>query len=75
MNITIELPKNRKEADFVLQLLQKLNLVFKQQEPTSDALPDELQELLEERLMDLKQNPQDVILWEDIKKLDLQESN
>lgn len=68
MTITIELPEDKQEADFVLQLLQKLNIVFKQDEPTTDAL----QELLEERLADLKQNPHEVILWEDIKKLDLQ---
>jgi hypothetical protein len=35
-------------------------------------LSDELKQLLEERLTDLKQNPHDVILWEDIKKQDLQ---
>jgi putative addiction module component (TIGR02574 family) len=56
----------------VLQLLQKLNLVIKQDEPVSDDLSDELKQLLEGRLADLKQNPHDVILWEAIKKHDLQ---
>lgn len=72
MTITVELPKSKKEADFVLQLLQKLNLVIRQEEPVSDDLSEELKELLAERLADLKQNPHDVILWEDIKKRDLQ---
>jgi hypothetical protein len=74
MTVTVELPKSKKEADFVLQLLQKLNLVIKKQELATDDLPEELKELLEERLADLKQNPHEVILWEDIKKLDLQGS-
>lgn len=72
MTITVELPKSKKEADFVLQLLQKLNLVVKQDESVNDDLSDELKQLLDERLADLKQNPHDVILWEDIKKRDLQ---
>ncbi len=72
MTITVELPKSKKEADFVLQLLQKLNLVIRQDEPVSDDLSDELKQLLEGRLADLKQNPHDVILWEAIKKRDLQ---
>ena len=75
MTITIELPKNKQEADFVLQLLQKLNIVFTQEEPVVDTLPNELKQLLEERLADLKQNPHDIILWKDIKKLDLQASS
>jgi type I site-specific restriction-modification system R (restriction) subunit len=68
MTITIELPKNKKEADFVLQLLQKLNLRI----IATDELSHELKQRLEERLADLKQNPHDVILWKDIKKQDLQ---
>ncbi len=72
MTITVELPKSKKEADFVLQLLQKLNLVIRQDSNISDDLPDALKQLLESRLADLKQNPHDVILWEDIKKRDLQ---
>lgn len=74
MTITLELPENKKEAAFVLQLLQKLNLVIKKQEPVIEELPDELKDLLEERLADLKANPQNVILWEDIKNRDLQEA-
>ena len=72
MTITVELPENKKEAAFVLQLLQRLNLVFKKQEPIVDDLPDELKALLEERLDDLEKNPHDVILWEDIKQRSLQ---
>jgi hypothetical protein len=72
MTITVELPKSKKEADFVLQLLQKLNLVIKKQETATDDLSDELKQLLEERLMDLKKNPHEIILWEDIKKQDFQ---
>ena len=72
MTITVELPKSKKEADFVLQLLQKLNLVIRQEENMSDDLSNELKQPLEERIADLKQNPHDVILWEDIKKRDLQ---
>jgi putative addiction module component (TIGR02574 family) len=74
MTITVELPKSKKEADFVLHLLQRLNLVIKTQESMTEDLPEELKQLLEERLADLKQNPHDVILWEDIKKRDLQTS-
>jgi putative addiction module component (TIGR02574 family) len=66
MTVTIELPQNKKEAAFVLQLLKRLNLSFTNGHNTE--LPEELQELLTERLADLKANPHDVVSWEDIKK-------
>jgi hypothetical protein len=72
MTITVELPKSKKEADFVLQLLQKLNLVIRQDESVGNDLSDELKVLLDERLADLNQNPHEVILWTDIKKRHLQ---
>jgi hypothetical protein len=64
MTITVELPKSKKEADFVLQLLQKLNLVVKKQETETEDLPQELQQLLEQRLLDVKDAPYDEISLE-----------
>ncbi len=68
MTITIELPKNKREAAFILKLFQKLNLVVKKQEVNSQELPNELVQLLEERLIDLKQNPDNVIPFEEVQK-------
>ena len=68
MTITVELPKSKKEADFVLHLLQRLNLVIKKQDIITDDLPDELQQLLEERLADLDQHPQDEMSLEVFEK-------
>lgn len=68
MTITVELPKNKKEADFVLQLLEKLNLVFKKQEPVEDDLSDELKALLEERLADIEANPENEMSLEAFEK-------
>lgn len=68
MTITVELPKNKKEADFVLQLLEKLNLVFKKQEPVEDDLSDELKALLEERLGDIEANPENEMSLEAFEK-------
>jgi uncharacterized coiled-coil protein SlyX len=68
MTITVELPENKKEAAFVLQLLQKLNLVIKEQEPVVDELSDELKELLEERLADIDAHPENEMSLEAFEK-------
>jgi hypothetical protein len=52
----VELPENKKEAAFIIQLLQKLNLVIKKPAINETDLPEELVKLLEDRLNDLEQN-------------------
>lgn len=56
MTIMVELPENKKEAAFIIQLLQKLNLVIKKPAINETDLPEELVKLLEDRLNDLEQN-------------------
>ncbi len=44
----------------------------KKEKIAMNDLSNESKQLLEERLTDLKQNPHEIILWEDIKKQNLQ---
>ena len=67
MTIKIQLPSDKKEALFVIELLKKLNLIF---EPQEEVLSDELKKRLSERIADMNEHPDDVISWEDIQKRD-----
>ena len=67
MTIKIQLPSDKKEALFVIELLKKLNLIF---EPQEEVLSDELKKRLSERIADMNAHPDDVISWEDIQKRD-----
>ena len=64
MTIEIQLPSDKKEAIFILELLEKLNLIYKVKKDVSD----ELKALLSERIADMEANPNDVISWADIQK-------
>jgi hypothetical protein len=69
MTIKIQLPSNKKEATFVMDLLKRLNIVFE----ADDKYDDELNALLKERIADMKANLHDVISWEDIQKREKQQ--
>ena len=68
MTIKIQLPSDKKDALFVIELLKKLNLIFEPEEETD--ISDELKNLLKDRIADMDAHPQDVISWEDIQKRD-----
>jgi putative addiction module component (TIGR02574 family) len=68
MTVKIQLPSNKKEAQFVLDLLEKLNISFF---PTEEEdISKEQKALLRVRIKDMEENPNDVISWEDIQKRD-----
>ncbi len=72
MTVKIQLPSDKKEAQFVMELLKKLNLIFETQDETklvSDT-SEELKTLLKDRIADMEANPDDIISWEDIQKRD-----
>ena len=68
MTVSIELPNDKKEAAFVLQLLNKLGLNVKKQKTNTSELPDELVQMLEERLIDMEENPDTDISLEAFEK-------
>ena len=70
MTIKIQLPSDKKEALFVIELLKKLNLIFEPQEEVQADISDELKKRLSERIADMNAHPDDVISWEDIQKRD-----
>jgi hypothetical protein len=71
MTVKIQLPSDKKEATFVMDLLKRLNLIFEAEENSHDS--DELNALLKERIADMEANPNDVISWHDIQKRDKSE--
>ena len=70
MTIEIQLPSDKKEAVFILELLEKLNIIFEPQDEVREDISDELKALLRERTADMEANPNDVISWKDIQKGD-----
>ena len=72
MTVKIQLPSDKKEAQFVMELLKKLNLIFETQDESKlvGDTSEELKILLQERIADMEANPNDVISWEDIQKRD-----
>ena len=70
MTIEIQLPSDKKEAIFILELLKKLNLIYEPQDEVREDISDELKALLRERTADMEANPNDVISWKDIQKGD-----
>ena len=72
MTVKIQLPSDKKEAQFVMELLKKLNLIFETQDETKlvGETSEELKTLLKDRIADMDANPNDVISWEDIQKRD-----
>ena len=76
MTVKIQLPSDKKEAQFVMELLKKLNLIFETQDESKlvGDTSEELKTLLKERIADMETNPDDIISWEDIQKRDLIQS-
>ena len=70
MTIEIQLPSDKREATFVLELLKKLNLIYTPQDEAKIVVSEELQSLLKERILDMETHPDDVISWETIQKRD-----
>ena len=72
MTVKIKLPSDKKEAQFVIELLKKLNLIFETQDDSKliDDTSEELKTLLKNRIADMEANPDDIISWEDIQKRD-----
>ena len=70
MTIEIQLPSDKREATFVLELLKKLNLMYTPQGEAKIVVSEELQNLLKERILDMETHPDDVISWEAIQKRD-----
>ena len=70
MTIEIQLPFDKKEATFVLELLKKLNLIYTPQDEAKIVVSEELQSLLKERILDMETHPDDVISWDAIQKRD-----
>ncbi len=72
MTVKIQLPSDKKEAQFVMELLKKLNLIFETQDESKlvGDTSEELKKHLKERIADMEANPEDIISWEDIQKRD-----
>ena len=72
MTVKIQLPSDKKEAQFVIELLKKLNLIFETQDESKLVVntSEELKTLLKDRIADMEANPDDIISWEDIQKRD-----
>jgi hypothetical protein len=67
MTVTIELPKNKKEASFLMDLLKKLNVNFVQDMGDFD-ISEEHKKILDERIKDFELNPnQKTYTWEEVK--------
>lgn len=67
--IEFELPNNKKEADFILELLKRLNVSFTQkklaEETHVDALIEANKTLLDERLDAIEQGVSISYTWEE----------
>jgi hypothetical protein len=72
MTITIKLPDNNKEADFIVELLKKLNVNLVDT-ADDDAIPEAHKRILEARMDKLCSTPDMAFYsWEDVKKLTAQ---
>ena len=71
--VEFELPNNKKEADFILELLKRLNVRFTQkklQEETKvDALIEANKTLLDERLNALEKGASISYTWEEAQEI------
>ena len=69
MTITIKLPDNGKEANFIVELLKKLNISMIET-TDDDSVPEAHKRILDERMDKLRSTPDaDFYSWEDVKKL------
>jgi Putative addiction module component len=70
MTITIKLPDNNKEANFIVELLKKLNVNMVDDD---DDIPDAHKRILDERIEKLRATPDaDFYSWDEVKKLTAQ---
>jgi CRISPR/Cas system CSM-associated protein Csm2 small subunit len=69
MTITIKLPDNSKEANFIVELLKKLNISMVDT-ADDDLIPEAHKRILDERIDKLRSTPDaEFYSWEDVKKL------
>ena len=67
MRIIIELPKNKKEAIFLMKLLEKLNIPFTKDTDYFD-ISSEHKRILDGRIKDFEENPnEETYTWEEVK--------
>lgn len=72
MTITIQLPENSKEANFIVELLKKLNISTIDSADETD-IPEAHKRILDERIDKLRTTPDaDFYTWEDVKMLTTQ---
>jgi hypothetical protein len=70
MTITIKLPDNNKEANFIVELLKKLNISMVD---ADDDIPEAHKRILDERIEKLRLTPDaDFYSWDEVKKLTAQ---
>ncbi len=71
--IEFELPNNKKEADFILELLKRLNVRFTQkklqEEAKVDALIEANKTLLDERLTAIEKGASISYTWEEAQEI------
>ena len=72
MTVTIKLPDNQKEANFIVELLQKLNISLLNTD-SDDDISETHKQILDERIERLRSNPHiEYHSWEDVKQLTAQ---
>ena len=72
MTLTIKLPDNQKEANFIVELLQKLNISLLDAD-SDDDISEAHKQILDERIERLRSNPNIAYhSWEDVKKITAQ---
>jgi hypothetical protein len=72
MTITLPLPDNSKEANFIVELLKKLNISMIDS-ADEDDIPEAHKRILDERIDKMRTTPDaDFYSWEDVKKLTTQ---
>ena len=72
MTITIKLPDNKKEANFIVELLQKLNIIMVNAD-SDDDISEAHKQILDERIEQLRSNPNIThYSWDEVKKLTAQ---
>ena len=70
MTVTIKLPDNSKEANFIVELLKKLNISMVD---ADDDIPESHKRILDERIETLRTTPDaEFYSWDDVKKMTAQ---
>ncbi len=72
MTVTIKLPDNQKEANFIVELLQKLNISLLDAD-SDDDISEAHKQILDERIERLRSSSNiEYSSWEDVKKITAQ---